>query len=452
MDFGDSDLTSAQGEVGAQLIGQSTATLRSGVEAVRREEFVAAPDTSPSTNIGVMIPAPEHVSQAIRDNVPLAGFTVVPKRRGERSIILAWGAHISATIDATKHLGDEHLLTAANVTAGNGRNRSWTEQQERILSKAVTGDDGRKMTLLLETMLYAAASERCNEDGIWNRAAAMQLENPRSNRSAFTHRSHHLEDWFQEKINKAIRERKAAPEGLPIADDKETLLELYGLLNPVAALNTKSQKEDKPSERSPVGISPSNDHFGRNAAHPRQGTVLFRTSAVLPSAKYHLTRQNNACPARTSISQELLHSLYGPIAFSKYSIQAKSLAKIVKICNEQLLIDPEQPHLRLDEHSVARNVASVKVAVTNRLRVLMLEISKGSVIGSQASTQSQQPTSSSNTSGPMPNIPSLQKQTVFSEDLMEFTEETAVTVAQHDVHEARVDEELDRSLADPSRL
>ncbi|ETI44950.1 hypothetical protein F443_10394 [Phytophthora nicotianae P1569] len=52
-----------------------------------------------------------------------------------------------------------------------------------------------------------------------------------------------LEDWFQERINKAIRERKAVPEDLPIADDKETLLQLYGLLNPTAALNTKSQKE-----------------------------------------------------------------------------------------------------------------------------------------------------------------------------------------------------------------
>ncbi|GMG15039.1 unnamed protein product [Phytophthora fragariaefolia] len=53
-----------------------------------------------------------------------------------------------------------------------------------------------------------------------------------------------LEDWFQEHISKAIRERKPAPASLPIADDKATLLQLYGLLGPIAALNTKSQKED----------------------------------------------------------------------------------------------------------------------------------------------------------------------------------------------------------------
>lgn len=53
-----------------------------------------------------------------------------------------------------------------------------------------------------------------------------------------------LEDWFQERTDKAIRDRDDIPEGLPIADDKETLIQLYGLLNPIAALNTKNQKED----------------------------------------------------------------------------------------------------------------------------------------------------------------------------------------------------------------
>ncbi|ETI44949.1 hypothetical protein F443_10393 [Phytophthora nicotianae P1569] len=47
---------------------------------------------------------------------------------------------------------------------------------------------------------------------------------------------------------------------------------------------------------------------------------------------------------------------------------------------------------------------------------------------------------------------SLQPQAVFSEDLIEFTEEAVVTDVQRDVHEARVEEELDRWLADPSRL
>lgn len=42
--------------------------------------------------------------------------------------------------------------------------------------------------------------------------------------------------------------------------------------------------------------------------------------------------------------------------------------------------------------------------------------------------------------------PNLQQHTVFSEELLAFTEEEVVTVVQRDFHEARVDEELDRWL------
>ncbi|EEY64443.1 uncharacterized protein PITG_15662 [Phytophthora infestans T30-4] len=75
-------------------------------------------------------------------------------------------------------------------------------------------------------------------------AELCEMANTGASKQLLEHKDHRFMDWFQERINKAIRERKAAPEGLPIADDKETLLQLYGLLNPVAALNTKSQKED----------------------------------------------------------------------------------------------------------------------------------------------------------------------------------------------------------------
>ncbi|ETN10824.1 hypothetical protein PPTG_22706 [Phytophthora nicotianae INRA-310] len=46
--------------------------------------------------------------------------------------------------------------------------------------------------------------------------------------------------------------------------------------------------------------------------------------------------------------------------------------------NQDLIIDPEQPHLRMDEAAVARNIASVKEAVLKRLRALMLTKSSGS--------------------------------------------------------------------------
>ncbi|ETP24070.1 hypothetical protein F441_02874 [Phytophthora nicotianae CJ01A1] len=182
-----------------------------------------------------------------------------------------------------------------------------------------------------------------------------------------------LEDWFQESIDKAIRERKSAPEPFPIADDKMNLLLLYGLLNPIMALNMMSQKED----------------------------------------------------------------------------------------TNQLIIDPEQPHLRMDEDAVARNIASVKKAVLKRLRALMLTISSGSTHTSTSaetyrmSSQHVTPqhlTPSFESLSSFIELPSIHPPQVFSEELIKFVEEAAEHVEQLNVHEARIDEELERRFSDPTRL
>ncbi|KAF4131139.1 hypothetical protein GN958_ATG19684 [Phytophthora infestans] len=67
------------------------------------------------------IPVSRHVTQDIRDYVPLDGFAVVSKRKGERSITLDWSVRVSAQLDDKG-------------------------------SVVVTGDDRRHIKLLLETM------------------------------------------------------------------------------------------------------------------------------------------------------------------------------------------------------------------------------------------------------------------------------------------------------------
>ncbi|ETO82667.1 hypothetical protein F444_03222 [Phytophthora nicotianae P1976] len=251
-----------------------------------------------------------------------------------------------------------------------------------------------------------------------------------------------VEDWLQERINKAIRERKAVPEGLPIADDKETLLQLYGLLNPTAAFNTKSQKEDTNQVDVLLTVfqlritildetQPIKDKVRSPSEPPlyyqvNNLTRLAKATRALLAKAFH---KNFFCrytdPARirdTSYIPEMQMLLH-----PSSKTQDNNLAKIVKLCNEQLIIDPEQPHLRLDEQSVARNVASVKAAVMNRLRALKLDIAKGTALGSRTSTHPRQLPSSDNSFASMLEFPSLQPQAVFSEDLMEFTEEAAVT-------------------------
>ncbi|EEY55057.1 uncharacterized protein PITG_08645 [Phytophthora infestans T30-4] len=222
-----------------------------------------------------------------------------------------------------------------------------------------------------------------------------EMANTGASKQLLEHKDHHFMG-----LEKAI---KPAPEGLPIADDKETLLQLYGLLNPVAALNTKSQKEDT----NQVSVLLSVFRLRTTILDETQPIQDKARSSSEPPLYYQVQNLTRLAKTTRALLAQAFHKNFF-IRYtdpSRFGVQPKNLAKIVKICNEQLIIDPEQPHLRLDEHSVARNVASVKVA----------------------------------------------QQTVFSEDLMEFTEETAVTVVRRDVHEARVDEELDRWLADPTK-
>ncbi|KAG1698745.1 hypothetical protein DVH05_014700 [Phytophthora capsici] len=274
-----------------------------------------------------------------------------------------------------------------------------------------------------------------------------------------------LEDWFQERTNKAIRDQKVVPEGLPIADDKETLLQLHGLLQPIASLNTKSQKEDTNQvdvllsmfrlrttildETKPVKDriqAPSDPHLYYQVHHLTRLTKATRALLANALHKNFFVRYTDQSRFRQTSYIPEMQMLLHPSSKN----QDKNLSKIVKLCNEQLIIDPEQPHLRLDEHSVARNVASVKEAVMRRLPSLMIKISTSTSATYLISTQSHPQLDASMVA--MLELPSLQPQTVFSEDLLEFTEGEVVDDVQHDVHEVRVNEELERWLTDPTRL
>ncbi|KAG1691319.1 hypothetical protein DVH05_026983 [Phytophthora capsici] len=115
----------------------------------------------------IMPTVPEYVTQAILNYHPMPGFKVVPKRRGERSLILDWGVRVSCTFDdkeyvgwicmgsrtcqrdnkiiqlfgntskATKHLADVHRETSSKSQAETGRKRSRKFELNRI-NNAIT--------------------------------------------------------------------------------------------------------------------------------------------------------------------------------------------------------------------------------------------------------------------------------------------------------------------------
>ncbi|KAF4146772.1 hypothetical protein GN958_ATG04026 [Phytophthora infestans] len=129
---------------------------------------------------GATISVPTYVTQAIRDYVPRRLYCG-SKAQGSRGgfIILDWGVRVSAQLDgkeyagwiclgshecrlqnriiqlygsaskATKHLSEEHLLTATKVTVENERKRGRAEQLRSVI---VTGDNSRRINLPLETM------------------------------------------------------------------------------------------------------------------------------------------------------------------------------------------------------------------------------------------------------------------------------------------------------------
>ncbi|ETO83410.1 hypothetical protein F444_02566 [Phytophthora nicotianae P1976] len=258
-----------------------------------------------------------------------------------------------------------------------------------------------------------------------------------------------LEDWFQERIDKAIRERKSAPEPFRIADDKMNLLQLLSTAQNNSGSNPARQRQN-------AGTNRSSTFFYQ----VRDLTRLVKSTRALLAKSFHknfVIRYTDHARIRESSFIPEVQMLLHP----SLKNQDVNLAKIVRLCNEQLIIDPEQPHLRMDEAAVARNIASVKEAVLKRLRALMLTISSGSTHTS-TSAESYRMSSQHVTPQHLPpgfeslssfiELPSLHPPQVFSEDLMEFAEEAAEHVERRNVHEARIDEELERWFSDPSRL
>lgn len=52
-----------------------------------------------------------------------------------------------------------------------------------------------------------------------------------------------LEIWFAERIEKALREFDDPPDDFPLVEDRQTLLQMYALLEPITVINVHSQSE-----------------------------------------------------------------------------------------------------------------------------------------------------------------------------------------------------------------
>ncbi|GMF48831.1 unnamed protein product [Phytophthora fragariaefolia] len=515
----------------------------------RHEEYVVTAAEVPNsgdatTNIVFPMASPStilllsHVTTSIREYVPPAGFTILPKRRGERSIILDWGVRLSSwsskTQKGTKYIGvrfyfidknwkfqsillgtrhDKPMygersdgsrgslkrwimellkdfgLSAKDLfasTSDAGPHVKWMTRRDLALkwewcvphvtnaaTKSAFGivpqrqnPKNPEATDLIFRIARTTYTIRSNSSmGSLFRELCEMANNGNNSKSTelVEHKDHRfmglakvirhllekweqLEDWFQGRINKATRERKPAPESLPIADDKATLLQLYDLLGPIAALNTKSEKED--ANQCEVLLSmfrlrttvldetqPIKDKM-REASKPplyyqvRDLTRLTKNTRALLPKQFHknfFIRNTDRGRVRNPSYIPEMHMLLHPFLKN----EDNNLAKIVRLCNEQL---------------------RCKSAVVDRLRDILLDILRSNFQAPPpASTIPQSSISPIEALADMLAPPRLPP-TLFSDDLMEFAEEEPDQASERNVHESRVNEEADRWLADPSRF
>ncbi|RLN84698.1 hypothetical protein BBJ28_00022105, partial [Nothophytophthora sp. Chile5] len=271
-----------------------------------------------------------------------------------------------------------------------------------------------------------------------------------------------LEQWFDERRAKAIRACKASPRDFPLEDDKETLLQLLALLDPITTLNIRAQSE-----------SPNQVEVLLTLYRLRV-TILDETMGL----KDRL-RGRDAAPLHYRVSEltpevrstrHLLAQAFHKNFFSRYTDRAKmrecsyipeaqmclhpvfknpdrGLTKVVRLSSTQLLVDPKQPHLRLDEHTVQRNVDKVKECVRKCITSLMMSTAEAEAVSQERQTPTFLATTTSQwmmatTASPV----------AYSEELTDLFGETPSQEGPRGGQEGRVEEELDRWLADTISL
>ncbi|RLN80537.1 hypothetical protein BBJ28_00015818 [Nothophytophthora sp. Chile5] len=324
------------------------------------------------------------------------------------------------------------------------------------------------MTDLISRMAQTIYAVRSNESMGSLFAELCTLLDPGSTTQLLSHKDHRfmgltrvirriLEKWeplvqfFEERRAKAVRERRQPPQDLPISKDKQSLLQLLALLDPITVLNVRAQGET------------ANQVEVLLTAYRLRMTILDESTDLpdrLATGSGRPVHRIAQLTAVVRLTRALLATGFEAKFFSRYTDRAKmrqcayipeaqmllhpsyknpdgALSKIVRLCSSQCVIDPNQPNLRLNSQAIQRNVDKVKASVRKRIISLMMVIAKAEAGANE------------------PCVPLMElapPPAAYSEELMDMFGEAPTPTVQVGVHEARVEEELDRWLADPIRL
>ncbi|RLN98048.1 hypothetical protein BBJ28_00020349 [Nothophytophthora sp. Chile5] len=264
-----------------------------------------------------------------------------------------------------------------------------------------------------------------------------------------------LEVWFAERIEKALRQRKDPPEDFPLAEDRTTLLQLYALLDPITKLNTRSQSESANQVevlltlyRLRLGIldetKPLRDRFRSLDLPPHHFRVTELTPLVRKTRALLVVHFQKHFFQRYTDTSQFSDVSYIPemqmVLHPVFKNLESGIARVARLCNSQLVIDPLNPHLRHTRAIVEENVAAVKMAVIQRVRKVMESLAKGEANNQQAFLD--QPTV------PVP----AQAPTMYSEELMDMFGQPPERADIGGTQARRIEDEIERWLADPSSI
>ncbi|KAG1696256.1 hypothetical protein DVH05_018802 [Phytophthora capsici] len=254
--------------------------------------------------------------------------------------------------------------------------------------------------------------------------------------------------WFDERINRALRAGLAPPEGFPLAADKLDLIQLVCILEPITLLNRRAQSESA----NQIDVLLTLYRLRQHVLDPSVALVDYRTKHLRPPRYFSVTELTPLVAKTRQLLADPFHDRF----FSRYTNRSKVrkmsyifeiqlllhpklknpdgvLAKMIRLCNQQLVIDLTHPAKRLRPDEVSRMVTYVKTTILDQLKSLMLSTTPALDVPPMPSTNSQ----------PF----------VFSEDLMEFYEQDdgVADAPANDAQISRIEDELERSTSDYGR-
>eukprot|EP00644_Phytophthora_capsici_P003585 jgi/Phyca11/126692/e_gw1.64.115.1 len=218
------------------------------------------------------------------------------------------------------------------------------------------------------------------------------------------------------RVIRPIRARKVPPQDFPLIDDKMTLTQLLALLDPITTLNIRAQGECA----NQVEILLSLYRIRLTVLDEATG-IKDRLRSALKPPLFHRVHELTPIVKR---ARHLLAAAFQMNFFSRYTDRAimreTTYIPEAQMClhrflrtQTKLVIDPTQPHLRVDEDTIQRNIDKVK-------ECSLLHMSPPPI--------------------------------AYSEELTNLFGENPAQRPQQCGHEARVEEELDRWLADTVML